>query len=215
MELYDHLRIDHFRGFVSYWQIPAHEKFAVFGRWTKGPGADFFKSLKARFPHLPLIAEDLGEITDEVIKVMKQFKFPGMRVLLFAFGGNLKTNPHVPANYPANCVAYTGTHDNNTVQGWFHEEAKAHEKANIPRLLGRKVPVRQLHWTFIEVLMHSKANTVIIPLSDVLGLGAQARMNTPATKAHNWKWQVNGHLLTRSSRQKLLQLTRQSKRLSS
>lgn len=213
--LFDKLRIDHFRGFVSFWQIPAQEKFAVFGRWVKASGGDFFKQMTRRFSHLPLIAEDLGEITEEVIELMRRFNFPGMRVLMFAFDGDLKTNPHVPANYPANCLAYTGTHDNNTVHGWYNTEAKLHQKANLRRLLGQKTPVKQLHWLFIRTLMQSKANTVILPLSDVLGLGAQARMNTPATKVNNWKWRVNDRLLVPSVRAKLLKSTKESKRIPS
>ena len=124
LEMFDYLRIDHFRGFAGFWQIPAHEKLAVFGRWVKGPGAAFLNVLAKHFKSLPIIAEDLGEITPDVIKLMKKFGFPGMRVLLFGFNGDIDSNPHVPANYQVHCVAYTGTHDNNTIQGWYHHEAK-------------------------------------------------------------------------------------------
>jgi len=209
--LFDYLRIDHFRGFLSYWQIPAHERFAVFGRWVKGPGDTFFKSLLAKFGELPLIAEDLGEITPDVPALMRRFKFSGMRVLLFAFGGHLKTNPHVPANYPAHCVVYTGTHDNNTIQGWYHTEANPGEKANLTKVLGRFTP-RDLHWTMIRALMKSKADTVILSLADVLGLREGARMNTPATKSDNWKWRVDEKMLKPAVARKLLQLTRGSRR---
>ena len=210
--LFDSLRIDHFRGFCSFWQIPAHEKFAVFGRWVKAPGDAFFKALCAKFKRMPLIAEDLGEITPDVPALMRWFKFPGMRVLLFAFNGNLKTNPHVPANYPAHSVAYTGTHDNNTIQGWYHNEAKPHEKANLAKVLGQRVVPRDLHWTMIRALMGSKADTVIVPLGDVLGLREEARMNTPATKVNNWKWRVQEHMLTGALARKLLKLTKGSGR---
>jgi 4-alpha-glucanotransferase len=213
LSLFDYLRIDHFRGFSSFWQIPAHEKLAVFGQWVKGPGEDFFKVLLKHFQPLPLIAEDLGEASDDTIALMNKFQFPGMRVLLFAFDGDSKRNPHVPANYPANCVAYSGTHDNNTIQGWYHQEAKEHERANIKNVLDLKPNPRQLHWQMIEILMKSKANTVIIPLVDVLGLGARARMNTPATKVNNWKWRLESKVLNSSIAGKLLKATRLSKRL--
>ncbi len=211
--LFDYLRIDHFRGLCSFWQIPAHEKLAVFGQWVKGPGENFFKILLKHFPTLPLIAEDLGESSQDMVSLMNKFQFPGMRVLLFAFSGDIQRNPHVPANYPANCVAYSGTHDNNTVQGWYHQESKEHERANVKIVLGLKSNPRQLHWQMIEVLMKSKSNTVIIPLVDVLGLGAQARMNIPATKVNNWKWRLEGKVLSSSLAGKLFKITRSSKRL--
>ncbi len=113
-----------------------------------------------------------------------------MRVLLFAFNGDIDANPHVPANYPVHCVAYSGTHDNNTIQGWYHQEAKPHEKANMARVLQTKFTPRNLHWTMIEVLMRSRAETVIIPMPDYLGLREEGRMNTPATKVNNWQWRL-------------------------
>ncbi|MBI3602026.1 MAG: 4-alpha-glucanotransferase [Candidatus Omnitrophica bacterium] len=212
LTLFDSLRIDHFRGFASFWQIPAHEKLAVFGQWVKGPGENFFKVLLKHFGHLPLIAEDLGETSTDEVYLMKKFRLPGMRVLLFAFGGDLKKNPHVPAHYGTHCVAYTGTHDNNTVQGWYYQEAKEHERANIKAVLGLKPRPRALHWQMIEVLMKSKADTVIIPMPDVLGLGALARMNTPATKVNNWKWRLEPGMLTSSLSGKLFKITHQSRR---
>jgi 4-alpha-glucanotransferase len=213
LSLFDSLRVDHFRGFSSFWQIPAHEKLAVFGQWIKGPGEDFFKFLLKHFNYLPLIAEDLGEPSDDAIALMAKFELPGMRVLLFAFNGDPKKNPHVPRNYPANCVAYTGTHDNNTIQGWYYQESKEHERANIKAVLNLKPNPRQLHWQMIEVLMKSKANITIIPLPDLLGLDASARMNTPATKVNNWKWRFEGKTLNSFLSGKLLRVTRLSKRL--
>lgn len=213
LSLFDYLRIDHFRGFSSFWQIPAFEKLAVFGQWVKGPGEDFFKVLLKCFKTLPLIAEDLGEASNDVSTLMNKFQFPGMRVLLFAFSGDAKKNPHVPENYPSNCVVYTGTHDNNTVQGWYYEESKEYERTNIKNILGVKPIPRQLHWQMIELLMKSKADTVIIPLVDILGLKASARMNTPATKVNNWKWRLEGGILKASLVTKLLKVTRFSKRV--
>jgi len=212
LQMFDYLRIDHFRGFAGFWQIPAHEKLAVFGRWVKGPGASFFKMLAKHFKHLPIIAEDLGEITPDVIALMKQFDFPGMRVLLFAFNGDINNNPHVPANYPAYCVAYTGTHDNNTIQGWYHQEAKPHEKANVAQVLRTKFKPRTLHWTMIEVLMKSRAETVIIPMPDFLGLRTEGRMNTPATKVNNWQWRLKANALTRQLSQKINRITKKTGR---
>jgi 4-alpha-glucanotransferase len=212
LELFDYLRIDHFRGFAGFWQIPAHEKLAVFGRWVKGPGEAFFKVLAKQFRPLPIIAEDLGEITPDVIELMKKFGFPGMRVLLFAFDGDIDHNPHVPANYPAHCVAYSGTHDNNTIQGWYHQEARPHEKANIARVLGMKFTPRNLHWTMIEVLMRSRAETVIIPMPDLLGLREQGRMNTPATKVNNWQWRLKANALTPRLAHKIARITKKTDR---
>ncbi len=212
LQMFDYLRIDHFRGFSGFWQIPAHEKLAVFGRWVKGPGASFFKVLAKHFKHLPIIAEDLGEITPDVIEVMKKFGFPGMRVLLFAFNGDIDTNPHVPANYPVHCVAYSGTHDNNTIQGWYHHEAKPHEKANIARVLQTKFTSRNLHWTMIEVLMRSKAEMVIIPMPDYLGLGQEGRMNTPATKVNNWQWRLKSNALTSKLSRRIAGITKKTGR---
>ncbi len=212
LAMFDYLRIDHFRGFLGFWQIPAHEKLAVFGRWVKGPGAPFFKFLAKRFEHLPIIAEDLGEITPDVPALMKKFGFPGMRVLLFAFDGDIDTNPHVPAHYPLHCVAYTGTHDNNTVQGWFHQEAKPFEKANIARVLRMKFTPHNLHWTMIESLMRSKAEDVIIPMWDFLGLKQDGRMNTPATKVHNWQWRLKPRALTSRLRRKIARITKKTDR---
>ena len=212
LEMFDFLRIDHFRGFAGFWQIPAHEKLAVFGRWVKGPGSSFFKVLARRFKRLPIIAEDLGEITPDVIELMKKFGFPGMRVLLFAFSGDINSNPHVPANYPTHCVAYTGTHDNNTIQGWYHQEAKAHEKANLSHVLQTKFTPRNLHWAMIEVLMRSCAQTVIIPMADFLGLKEEGRMNTPATKVNNWKWRLKANALTHQLAHKIARMTKTTNR---
>ncbi|MDE2221545.1 MAG: 4-alpha-glucanotransferase [Candidatus Omnitrophica bacterium] len=213
LQMFDYLRIDHFRGFEGFWQIPAHEKLAVFGRWVKGPGAPFFKVLTGQFKHLPLIAEDLGEITPDVVELMKKFGFPGMRVMLFGFNGEMDSNPHVPVNYPVHCVAYTGTHDNNTIQGWYFQEAKPYEKANIVKVLQRKFTPKNLHWAMIEVLMRSKAQTAIVPMPDFLGLRQEARMNTPATKSNNWQWRMRAGVMTSKLSQQIRRLTKRSGRL--
>ncbi|MBF0511134.1 MAG: 4-alpha-glucanotransferase [Candidatus Omnitrophica bacterium] len=215
LKLFDYLRIDHFRGFAAFWQIPAHEKLAVFGRWVKGPGVSFFKVLSKHFKALPIIAEDLGEITEDVVGLMKKFNFPGMRVLLFSFNGDIHNNPHVPANYPVHCVAYSGTHDNNTIQGWFKREANPHEKANISRVLQKKFTPGSLHWTMIEVLMKSRAEMIIIPMPDFLGLKEEGRMNTPATKVNNWQWRIKEGALTAALSQKIAGLLKKTDRFNS
>ncbi len=213
LNLFDCLRIDHFRGFESFWQIPAQEKLAVFGKWVKAPGKDFFGVLSKQFNDIPIIAEDLGEITPEVVALMKQFGFPGMRVLLFGFGGDPKTNPHVPANYGVNCVAYTGTHDNNTIVGWVQHEAKPFELNALKRILKvQKIALKQVHWQMIDALMASRARTVIIPLVDVLGLGQDARMNLPSTTVRNWKWRFKRQDLTDKVLKRLLKSTQKYQR---
>ncbi len=138
---------------------------------------------------------------------MRHFNFPGMRVLLFGLGGDPKTNPHVPANFPVNCVAYTGTHDNNTVQGWFYSESKDYERALLPKVLGSKINPSQLHWTMIEVLQKSQASMIMIAMQDILGLRQDARLNTPATKVNNWAWRLTPKQLTLKLAQQLKRLT--------
>jgi 4-alpha-glucanotransferase len=188
--LFDLVRIDHFRGFVGYWEVPAGEKTAVNGRWVKAPADDFFDALLARFPAIPLIAEDLGVITPDVKEVMKKHRIPGMRVLLFAFGEDDPKHPYLPHNYVTNCVAYTGTHDNNTVRGWFVGESKPEERRRLIRYLGREVSPEAVHTELIRLLMMSQASAVVIPMQDILGLGAEARMNRPAVPEGNWEWRL-------------------------
>ncbi|MGB9698146.1 MAG: 4-alpha-glucanotransferase [Thermodesulfobacteriota bacterium] len=198
-KLVDIVRIDHFRGFVAYWEVPAQQKTAVHGRWIEAPAIDFFSRLKEEYPTLPFIAEDLGLITPDVKEVMHHYQLPGMKVLLFAFGPEMSTNPYLPHNFSPNCVAYTGTHDNNTIKGWFEEEALPEEKERLFKYLGRKVSTEELAWKLIRLLMMSVADTVIFPMQDILGLGAEARMNRPSTSEGNWEWrllpdQINDYL---------------------
>lgn len=188
--LFDVARIDHFRGFVGFWEVPATEKTAVNGRWSPAPADDFFQTLKRRYPNLPIIAEDLGLITPDVKEVMGKFGFPGMKVLLFAFGDDTAVNPYQPHAYDANAVVYTGTHDNNTVRGWVDVEAKPAEKRRLMRYLGREVPVDELHWELIRLVMMSVAAMAVIPMQDVLGLGQGARMNVPSVVDGNWAWRL-------------------------
>ncbi len=190
LKKFDFIRIDHFRGFKGYWEIPAEETTAVNGRWEEAPAMDFFTQLTRKFACLPIIAEDLGIITPDVREIMHYFEFPGMKILLFAFGKDLPFNPYIPHNLPQNCVAYTGTHDNNTIRGWFDTEATPEDKKRLFQYLGRDVPIDELHWEMIRLLMMSPANAIIIPMQDILGLGEEARMNTPATLTGNWEWKL-------------------------
>lgn len=187
-DLYDITRIDHFRGLVAYWEVPADAKTAINGAWAEAPVTDLFDRLIRRFGPLPVIAEDLGTITADVREVIARYGFPGMRVLLFAFGDDFPHGSFLPHNHVPNCVVYTGTHDNNTVRGWFQAEADRTIRRNLFRYLGREVPLDALHWEMIRLAMISTAETVLVPLQDVLGLGAEARMNRPARGGNNWRW---------------------------
>lgn len=212
LKLFDTVRIDHFRGFVGYWEVPSDEKTAINGRWVDAPAVDFFNQLKKRFYHLPIIAEDLGTITPDVREVMKLFSFPGMKVLLFAFGEDDPLHPYLPHTYEKNCVVYTGTHDNNTVRGWFDREARPDEKKRLFRYLKKQTSKQEIHWELIRLAMMSVANMVIIPMQDVLGLGEEARMNRPATATNNWRWRLLSEQLTSPLAEKLLGMTELSGR---
>jgi 4-alpha-glucanotransferase len=207
LRLCDLVRIDHFRGLVGYWEVPAGEKTAVNGRWVHGPGASLFQALVKRFPFLPIIAEDLGIITPDVREVMRDFDLPGMKVLLFAFGERLSTNPYAPHNFERNCVAYTGTHDNNTTRGWFEKEATDEERKRLIDYIGHEVDAGRIHWELIRLLMMSVANMAIFPMQDILGLGQDTRMNTPAVPYGNWQWRLSPDMLKQDIATKLRAMT--------
>lgn len=211
--LFDVVRIDHFRGFEAYWEIPAHDGTAVNGSWTKAPGEDFFNALKREFPSLPIIAEDLGIITPEVRALMSGFGFPGMKVLLFAFGEDFPDGAYLPHNYEENCVVYTGTHDNNTVRGWFEQEAAPRNRENLSAYVKRAVTADDINAVFLEMSLMSPAATAIVPLQDVIGLGAEARMNRPATLDGNWQWRLAPGQVTEDAAVRLLELTKASRRV--
>ena len=213
LKLFDMVRIDHFRGFVDFWQVPAGEKTAINGEWQKAPSRDFFNTLLKKYPNAPIIAEDLGIITDEVRDTIKHFGFAGMKILLFAFYEDLKKHPYLPHNYIENCVAYTGTHDNNTVRGWFKNELNDTDKEKLFTYLGKKVSADALPWELMEILMESKANTVIFPVQDILGLGQDDRMNMPGIAQDNWQWRVSPKQLTDDILKKLSVSTLNSNRI--
>ncbi len=184
LELYDIVRVDHFRGFESYWEIPASEPTAVKGKWVKGAGQAFFDAIKQELGDLPIIAEDLGVITPEVAALRDDNGLPGMNVLHFAFAGDA-SDPYLPHNYKVNSVVYSGTHDNDTTKGWY-EQAPEKERDFARRYLARGDD--NIAWDFIRLAFASVANTAIVPLQDVLGLGSNARMNTPGLASGNWSW---------------------------
>jgi 4-alpha-glucanotransferase len=208
LKFFHMFRLDHFRGFVAYWKIPANEKNAINGEWVEAPAKDFFNTLFKHFPNLPIIAEDLGFITPDVREIMNLFGFPGMRVLLFAFGEDLPTNPYAPHNYINKCVVYTGTHDNNTIKGWFKREASPEDKKRLFEYIGRKVTEKDVHWELIKLAMRSVAEMVIIPMQDILGLGEKARMNLPASSNGNWEWRLTPEQLSPSLIRKLSEMIR-------
>jgi 4-alpha-glucanotransferase len=208
LSMYDLVRIDHFRGFVGFWEVPADEETAVNGQWREAPCRDFLNALLRRFPTLPVVAEDLGEITPDVREMISLFELPGMKVLLFAFGEDDPRNPFLPHNYPRNCVAYTGTHDTNTVRGWFENEVDGEMRERIFRYMGRSPGADELPWEMLRLGMGSVADLMIAPLQDVLGLPEAARMNTPGTAQGNWRWRVVPEELDPLLTRRLAELTR-------
>lgn len=192
----DIVRVDHFRGFAASWEVPGGDLTAVNGQWVNVPGKELFETLKKEIGDLPFWAEDLGVITPDVEELRDSFGFPGMRILQFAFGGDTK-NHDLPHNYIQNCVAYTGTHDNDTTVGWFLSQAGAGstrddsliKKEHDFCLKYLNSDGAEIHWDFIRAVWASVANTAIVPMQDLLGIGTEARMNLPASDSGNWYWQ--------------------------
>jgi len=207
LTLFDCVRIDHFRGLVGYWEVVAGEKTAMNGYWVEVPADKLFTTLRNAFPTMPFIAEDLGIITDDVKEIMARFQLPGMRVLLFGFDGDPNDNPNYPDRIIENCVLYTGTHDNNTVQGWFTGEAAPSSKAALGRYLKREVAQHDIHETFIKMAVDLPAQLVVFPVQDVLGLGASCRMNNPAESQGDWLWRLRPNSLTAAVSARLALLT--------
>jgi len=214
LQTVDIVRIDHFRGFVACWEIPGGDKTAERGQWVDAPGRELFTAIRNSLGELPIIAEDLGVITPEVNALRDDFGFPGMRILQFAFSSDSK-NHDLPHNYHRNVVAYTGTHDNDTTWGWFGSIAGAGSTRNKDQILReRKFCLKYLHtdgkeisWDFIRTVLASVANTAIVPLQDVLGLGTEARMNLPNTIGGNWSWRYQARALTDERGARLNELT--------
>lgn len=207
MTLCDLCRIDHFRGIVGYWEVPADEETALNGKWMEGPGSAFFQAVLRRFPNLPIIAEDLGVITPDVREVMAEFGFPGMKLLLFAFGEDCPVNPYAPHNVPRNSVIFTGTHDNNTVRGWYDKEADPEDISRLASYVGREIDGLNVHREMCRLALMSVADTAILPVQDLLGLGQEARMNLPSQKEGNWMWRLSPGLLDEKIADELRSMT--------
>jgi 4-alpha-glucanotransferase len=228
---FDVIRLDHFIGFERYWKIPASEPTAIRGRWMKGPGADFFDTVKRALGDLPLIAEDLGEVTPRVIALRERYRLPGIRILQFAFGNDKMAPSFLPHNYPRRAAVYTGTHDNDTAVGWFYDPGApenpestrsaaqvATERALTLRYLGPPSPTStfsftasaptEIHWDMIRASLASVARLAVFPLQDVLGLGSDARMNRPGTAQGNWTWRFEEGALSAAVSARLGEPTR-------
>lgn len=201
----DIVRIDHFRGFEAYWEIPAAEQTAVKGRWVKAPGAELFIAIERALGKLPIIAEDLGIITPEVDALRMQFNFPGMKILQFAFG--MENNPqYLPHNFERDYIVYPGTHDNNTTVGYWREPERSEiERHNIRRYVG--TDAHDIAWDFIRLAWGSVANQAVATLQDIFSLGAEARMNFPSTSSGNWQWRYTADMLTPALAARLADLT--------
>ena len=211
----DLVRLDHFRGFEAYWEVPASEETAINGRWVEGPKERLFEVLEENLSELPVIAENLGVITPEVVAIMERFSFPGMAVLEFAFDGDASSD-FLPHNYIPNLVAYTGTHDNDTVRGWWFNDQSTLGEDVVQRarhfareyLALQPGQEEEIHWVFARTLLASVARLVIIPLQDILGLFSEGRMNTPGTVlAQNWSWRFTFDMLEESMLRRLKKMT--------
>ncbi len=203
------MRVDHFRGFAACWEVPSADKTAENGNWTNVPGKELFIVLKNALGELPFMAEDLGKITPDVERLRDESGFPGMRILQYAFGGDDQNN-YLPHNFIKNCVAYTGTHDNDTTVGWF-VAANPHEREFCLRYLNSDG--RDISWDFIRAIWESVADTAIAPLQDILGLGGEARMNLPASAFGNWNWRCRKSHFSQEIIEKLKRLTKTCERI--
>ena len=202
LTLFDGIRLDHFRGFESYWSIPAAARTAKEGVWQKGPGRAFIDTVRKIADGRLIIAEDLGDITPKVQNLLRYSKFPGMRVLQFAFWG-YADSPHLPHNYSKNCVAYSGTHDNNTLLGYLWEMPPESRSRLLSYCSCEAAEWREACWHIIKVLLASHADTVIFPIQDIFAFGADTRMNTPGTAANNWAYRITREQLVAVSTENL------------
>lgn len=205
-QLYDVVRVDHFRGFDEYYSIPYGNKTAVDGQWRKGPGLSIFRKMEEEFGAVDIIAEDLGFLTPSVIKLVEDTGFPGMKVLQFAFDSREKSN-YLPCFYNQNCVVYTGTHDNDTVKGWYEKLNQKDRQLSVSYMDNGATPKEEIHWDFIRLAQSSVARLCVIPLQDYLGLGSEARINTPSTLGGNWCWRMKAGAFTDDIAAKCLKMT--------
>ncbi|MCL4561228.1 MAG: 4-alpha-glucanotransferase [Chloroflexi bacterium] len=199
----DAIRLDHFRGFAGYWEVPAGMPTAEIGRWAPGPAADFFRTVQKAFLSLPIIAEDLGEITPDVVTLREEFSLPGMKILQFGFSTD-PDDPFLPHNYPERCVAYTGTHDNDTSVGWYNHSSTESERDFCRRYLARSG--EDIAWDLIRGVWSSVACWAVTTMQDVLGLGTEARMNFPGKPSGNWSWRMPADALSDTLQRRLYEM---------
>lgn len=214
-QMYDVVRIDHFRGFDEYYSIPYGEETAVNGHWEKGPGIDLFRCMEQRLGKHQVIAEDLGYVTDSVRKMVQESGFPGMKVLEFAFDSrdSGSASDYLPHNYAENSAAYTGTHDNETIAGWFRSITDEERQMARDYLCDQHTPAEELYKSFIALVMRSRSDLCIIPMQDYLGLDNQSRMNQPSTLGKNWKWRLVKGDLSDELKEEILAITRRYGRM--
>ena len=206
-KLYDVVRIDHFRGFDEYYAIPYGDETAVNGKWMPGPGMDLFQAVEAKLGRPNIIAEDLGFLTDSVLKMLADSGFPGMKVLQFAFDPSAES-AYLPHTYPKNCVVYTGTHDNDTTRGWYHSESKATRDFAKEYMNVQRMDEDNLAWDFIRVAMGSVADLCITPMQDFLNLDGEARINMPSTLGGNWAWRMKKGQCDKETVKKMERMTK-------
>ena len=206
-DLYDIVRIDHFRGFDEYYSIPYGDKTAVNGHWEKGPGMNLFDTVKEKLGELDIIAEDLGFLTESVFQLLKDSGYPGMKVLQFAFDPS-EDSDYLTYKYQRNCVVYTGTHDNDTTAGWFEKLSDEDREVALRYMNSFYTPKEEQHWDLIALAMRSTADTCIIPVQDFLGLGSEARINMPSTLGDNWKWRMTKGAFSEELKEKIRRMTK-------
>jgi 4-alpha-glucanotransferase len=202
--LYDVIRIDHFRGFAAYWSVPYGEKTAINGQWITGPGKDLFEAIRNEFRDIPIIAEDLGVMTPDVEELRDGFGLPGMKILQFAFDSG-EENDYLPHTFVKNCIVYTGTHDNDTVTGWYNKAKKEDREYVLDYMHSGG---KEIHWDFVRLAFASVADLAIIPMQDLLGLGSEARMNLPGTTVNNWMWRMDHEQMSDELAKKMVHLTK-------
>lgn len=207
LEFFDLLRLDHFRAFSAYWEITAGERTAVNGKWKQGPGAEFFVALRERFPLMPFVAEDLGDIDQDVYDLKDQFGLPGMQVLQFCFDRDMASSIHTPHNHTHNSLVYTGTHDNNTLRGWFDHELGKYGKGKLHEYIAKKIKASEIHAEMIRLAHASPAKLAIVPMQDYMGLGKEARMNKPSTSRGNWLWKIKNSISEEDITMNIMKLT--------
>ena len=205
LKLFDIVRLDHFRAFANYWEVPAKEETAINGKWAVSPGKAFFKVVEKKFPKMPFIAEDLGELDEPVYKLLNAFDFPIMKVLQFAFGEEMSINPYILHNHIKNSVAFTGTHDNNTTVGWF-QAADKEKKKRIQEYVGMKITSKNIHQIMHRMVLMSVSQLAVVPMQDILGLDENAIMNRPGTSKGNWTWRLKEDELPMDKAEELLKM---------